>query len=457
MQPLHLPVPADPLGDEQEPRAHDPGLAMSRAAEPELAPGDLPDAPRGGRGRARLVIDPLSELPLLASVRAAVRAELRSNGEIGFLFFDVVQFRHLAAQLPPQKADGLIASLGRSLRELRGRLFRDRDLVAVEAPGSDYFALFLFSPPRQKKKFSNHDLKLIRYRILQRLTDLLEAERLALGLDDPIELHSGYTIIRYNPRLGAARAIAEAMKEASLRAQLDEIMAGFISNVSHELRTPLTCIEGYAETLLEGAMADPELCTRWLRIILEEAQRLERLIKDLLDLSMVEARHLQMRFRPTSIAKLAEDTVLVLQPHARKNGVRVDLECPEGLPAVLADEDRIRQVLLNLVDNAIKYSEKGSRVVVRVSHAGGVVRLAVADLGFGIPQADLHRIFERFYRVDKGRAARVGGRGLGLAIAKHFIEAHGGLITVESELQKGSTFAFTLPVDDGRGEPYEDG
>jgi signal transduction histidine kinase len=413
------------------------------------------------RGRAAAAmgaatLDSQTGLPLLSSIRRRVREELRSHGELGFLFFDVAGHRQLVEALGLEKGREVLAVLGRSLHELRGSLYREQDLLALETPGGSSFVLFLLSPPRQKKTFSNHDLKLVRYRIKRCMADVLEAERTRLGLEDVVELHSGYTVMQHRPRLNIGRAVADAVKEAALRAQLDEIMAGFVSNVSHELRTPLTCIEGYAETLLEGAKDDPVLCERWLRIIFEEAQRLERLIKDLLDLSMVEAHHLQMRMRSARLEKMVEDTVLVLQPHARKNGITLQVRRPGPLPPVLADEDRIRQVLLNLVDNAIKYSEAGSEVTVAMVCEPSWVRVEVSDQGFGIPQADLDRIFDRFYRVDKGRAARVGGRGLGLAIAKHFIEAHGGTIEVVSQPQKGSTFTFTLRIDDGTAELEDD-
>ncbi|MBM3461115.1 MAG: cell wall metabolism sensor histidine kinase WalK [Armatimonadetes bacterium] len=396
--------------------------------------------------------DPLSGLLLLSSVHQRITEGLQKNGEIGFLFFDVVQFRRLQATYGQEACDALLGLLGSTFQDLRGILYRDEDLVAVEVSGGDYFVLFLFSPPRRKATFSSHDLKLIRHRIIARVLDIVNEERVALGIDEPVDLHSGYTIIHGSGRKRAPRVIADAKKEAALKAQLEEVMVGFISNVSHELRTPLTCIEGYAETLLEGAMAEPELCRRWLQIIYDEAQRLERLIKDLLDLSSMEARQVQIRPRAMNLEKAIRDTADVLHPHAQKSEVSVEVDVPNALPAVLADEDRIRQVLLILLDNGIKYSKSPGKVRIRARQRDGHVEVAVIDQGLGIPKADLERIFERFYRVDKGRAARRGGRGLGLAIAKHFIEAHGSTITVKSELDKGSAFQFSLPVDTSEEE-----
>jgi len=398
-----------------------------------------------------VVPDPLTGLPLLGSVHARVRAELKRHGEIGFVFFDIAGFHQLQGTYGKKAGERLLALLGRTLDELRGILFREEDLVAVQGAGEDCFVLFLFSPPRRKPRFSNHDLKLIRHRILNRLTDLLNEQRERLDIQEPIDLYSGYTLICAGQRMSAQKLIAEAHKEAAFKAQLDDLMVGFIGHVSHELRTPLTCIEGYAETLLEGAMSDPELCRRWLQIIFDEAQRLERLIKDLLDLSVVETQQL-LRLRQVDIQKLIEDTAAVVHPYAQKSGVKVTVDAPEGLPPVLADEDRIRQVLFNLVDNAIKYSRPRDRVRIQARCSNGQVSVSVIDSGPGIPEPEVERVFERFYRVGKGRGGRKSGRGLGLAIAKHFIEAHGGTISVKSKVDRGSTFQFTLPVEEGPGE-----
>jgi signal transduction histidine kinase len=400
--------------------------------------------------RAAASMDALTGLPLLSSVHNRVREELRRHGEIGFVYFDVVQYRQLQATYGPNAARALLKLLGDTFYQLRGRLFRDEDLVAVGGLKPDYFAVFLFSPPRRKQTFSTQDLKLIRHRLLARLTDLVNEQRGLLGIDEQIDLHSGYTVISANGRSSIPRLINEAQKEASMKAQLEEIMKNLISNVSHELRTPLTCIEGYAETLLEGAMGDPQLCKRWLQIIYEEAQRLERLIKDLLDLSMLEARHIQLRWSRVNMLKVIDDTAAILSQSAQKSEIRVSVDAPADLPFVTADEDRIRQVLFNLVENAIKYSRKSDRVRIKARHNEGEVTISVIDSGLGIPKNDLDRIFDRFYRVDKGRAANRGGRGLGLAIAKNFIEAHGGILTVKSQLEKGSQFTFSLPV----GEPW---
>jgi len=395
-----------------------------------------------------LQLDKLTGLPLLSSVYPKVTEELSHRDEVGFLFFDIVQFTELIKTYGRGRCEDLLRIVGRILREQRGKLFREQDLVAVGGPAADYFVIFLFSPPRRKEKFATHDLKLISYRILQKLSNIVNEESARIGIAEKIDFHTGYTVIFPDPQLNVERLVYEAQKEAALKSQLEEVMVQFISNVSHELRTPLTCIKGYAETLLEGARSDEELCRRWLTIISEEAQRLERLINDLLDLSMIEAKRIELKYKQVDPKKLIEDTISVLHPHAAKSQIEMRVIIPADLPYLQVDEDRLRQVLVNLLDNAIKYSPKGGIVTIEAKSDSKEVSISVSDQGIGIPETELSRIFERFYRVEKGRSAKHGGRGLGLAIAKHIVEAHGGSIEAESSLGKGSRFTFTLPIDD---------
>lgn len=227
--------------------------------------------------------------------------------------------------------------------------------------------------------------------------------------------------------------------------KLEQMRTEFVSNVTHELRTPLTSIRGFAETLLEGALDDPDAARHFVGIIKRESDQLGRLIDDILDLSRIEGGRWKVKKEPLHLHQLAEETVGRLAPKAQSLGVDLRLTISPALPEIHGDTVRLAQVLLNLVDNALKYTPAGGSVTVSAEDLGNMIRLKVADTGTGIPKADLPRLFERFYRVDKARSRATGGTGLGLSIVKHIVEAHGGSVGVDSDLGRGATFFFTLP------------
>ena len=227
-------------------------------------------------------------IPFIPDILDKVAAELKAVHQAGFLYFDVVEYLALRDKYGKEKGEKILNAIRATLVGQKGRLFRDEDLVASGGAGSDFFVVFLFAPPRRKEVFATSDLKLIATRVTQKLVGEMNDRAAQLGVNERLELRSGYTVIDHDPELPISRLVYEARKEAALKSQLDEIMVSFVANVSHELRTPLTCIKGYTETLLDGAMEDPELTRRWLGTIYTEAQRLERLIKDLLDISMME-------------------------------------------------------------------------------------------------------------------------------------------------------------------------
>jgi two-component system phosphate regulon sensor histidine kinase PhoR len=233
--------------------------------------------------------------------------------------------------------------------------------------------------------------------------------------------------------------------------KLGRVRRDFVANVSHEFKTPLTAIQGFAETLLGGAMDDAQNRGRFLAIILEHAQRLSRLTNDLLTLSKIEADKLEFEIQPLSASQLVEGCLETTRLHAAEKKISVSAEIPAHLPEMAGDRRRLAEVLQNLLDNAVQYTMPGGSIVVRVRQADHEIVVTVADTGIGIPQAEQPRIFERFYRVDAARSREAGGTGLGLSIAKHLVEAHGGRIWVESELGQGSQFHFSVPLfDSGR-------
>jgi len=244
------------------------------------------------------------------------------------------------------------------------------------------------------------------------------------------------------------RTVEQLQREHAELERVERVRKDFVINVSHELRTPLASIQGYTETLIDGALGDPQHNMRFLRIIRHNAERLARITEDLLTLSRIEQRRQKFEFEPHSVNGLIEQAVESIRPIALKSGLQLHLEpAPAGSEA-WCDSEAVSQILSNLLDNAIKYTPAGGRITVGARPALGFVEFYVRDTGIGIPQEEQPRLFERFYRVDKARSRELGGTGLGLSIVKHLVAAHHGSARVESLLNQGSTFFFTLPVDE---------
>jgi two-component system phosphate regulon sensor histidine kinase PhoR len=242
---------------------------------------------------------------------------------------------------------------------------------------------------------------------------------------------------------GCAGGAVAVLRDVTDLRRLERARRELTANVSHELRTPLTSIKGFAETLLGGAMRDESTCRRFLEIIDQETNRLVKLVDDLLDLSRLESKRLSLELGQVRMADVVTDAVLAMKPLAGRRAL--ELQPSEADVTVLADRDRLAQVLTNLVDNAIKFTADGGHIAVGWRAMNGEVEVIVADDGPGIQPGDLPHVFERFYKADRARAAVRPGTGLGLAITKHIIEAHGGRIRVASAPGTGTTFAFTLP------------
>lgn len=223
----------------------------------------------------------------------------------------------------------------------------------------------------------------------------------------------------------------------------------FIGNVSHELKTPIFSVQGFAETLLDGALEDESVNRTFLQKILFNANRLDNLARDLAEIARIETGELEMSAASFSLGRLIEEVIGSLDMKAQQRDITLGHRVPDTLPAVLGDRERLRQVLVNLVDNAIKYNRDGGRVeiVARVLPSDEV-KVSVVDNGIGIKPKHIPRLTERFYRVDKSRSRHQGGTGLGLAIVKHILGAHERELMVESTPGRGSTFGFTLPVGD---------
>jgi two-component system phosphate regulon sensor histidine kinase PhoR len=224
--------------------------------------------------------------------------------------------------------------------------------------------------------------------------------------------------------------------------RLERVRQEFLSNVSHELRTPLTAILAFVETLETSAIEDQESAKRFLAIIRKNASRMNTLIGDILELSAIEAGNVEVRAEEVTLAPLVNDVISSLAAKADTRGINLINEVPPT--TVFADPRRLEQMLTNLIDNAIKFNREGGKVMVKFER-GARDQILIVDTGEGIPAQYLDRLFERFYRVDRARSRDMGGTGLGLAIVKHLVHAHGGEVTVTSELGKGSTFKIELP------------
>ncbi len=226
--------------------------------------------------------------------------------------------------------------------------------------------------------------------------------------------------------------------------KLEQMRKDFVANVSHELKTPITSIKGFSETLLDGALNDRETAEYFLSIILKESDRLQTLIQDLLDLSKIEQQGFKLSIQACDVKEILEDIEVILKGKAKEKEIELTYTVPEGFFFVEGDLYRLKQIFINLINNALTYTPKGGSVHVQVEKDAGAVIVTVSDTGIGIKSEEIPRIFERFYRVDRARSRNSGGTGLGLAIVKHLVEAHKGLITVNSQLGEGTTFTVRL-------------
>lgn len=229
--------------------------------------------------------------------------------------------------------------------------------------------------------------------------------------------------------------------------KLERMRRDFTANVSHELKTPLTSIKGFAETLKGGAIDDPEAAERFLGIILNEADRLQRLIEDILSLTDVETGKNKDYSENFGVDQVIDEVVSILSAEAKKKNVGLEAFMPENLPAIFGDRDQFKQMFINLLDNGIKYNRDGGKVTVFAEKLdSNRLKVIIRDTGIGIEEEDIPRIFERFYRVDKARSRKVGGTGLGLAIVKHIVMNFNGKIEIKSKIGEGTDFIIEIPI-----------
>jgi len=277
-----------------------------------------------------------------------------------------------------------------------------------------------------------------------RLTELVQEARIT-GRRQSEEVTIGdRSVLCTVERMGEREELILVLNDTTDMRRVMTMKRDFVVNASHELRTPLTSIMGSLE-MLEGALKGD--AARWVETIRRNAERMTAIVKDLLLLSGLEASASEPTADEVDLGRLARDVVGMFTPRAQQQGLALVLSVPAALPPITADAYLLEQVLLNLIDNALKYTEQGEIRLACETDGEGRIRIEVSDTGIGIPEESLSRIFERFYVVDKSRSRKLGGTGLGLAIVKHIVQSHSGTIEVNSVLGKGTRFTVTIPRD----------
>ena len=344
-------------------------------------------------------------------------------------------FLYVAKQMPPAAASGLLKDtkfirlsihledLQKTIDQIRLKIFVVGMVVLI--------TVFAVST-------------LVSKRISRPMVDIARSiEEIRLGnLEKHINVRSDDEIGRVAE---AVNELVEKLKADIVQLKkLEQVRSEFLGNVSHELRTPIFSVQGFLETLLDGAIDDPNVNRDFLKKASSHASRLNDLLNDLINISQIESGEMKMSFRYFAINDFLDQVVSEMKPYAMKRKISLELRRMDSEVEVLGDKERLKQVMVNLIDNAIKYNGINGEVTVSCARTDGKVRISVNDTGFGIAKEHVGRVFERFYRVDKERSREAGGTGLGLAIVKHIVEAHGSKVDVQSEVGKGSTFSFEM-------------
>lgn len=396
---------------------------------------------------ARRIVRPIKEMTFFAHRIAQgsfePRLQISAQGEIGQL---ANAFNTMATRL--EETLGELSKQRAHLQAVVGSMAEG--VVAVDATGR----MILINPAAQLMFDLSEDA------IGRRIQDVVQIRSMVQAIENTLKDRKGHlvefelpapsrrivrahtAILQSNGRQeGGALGLIYDITE--LR-HLERVRTDFVANVSHELRTPLTSIHGFTETLLDGADEDPTTRHRFLEIIKRESERVTAIINDLLDLSRLESDKLDVTLSLIRLRDVIDETLPLVADVAAQKRIDMTVNVSPDL-VVLADEALLRQVFINLLDNAVKYTpEDGGRVTVDATAEGNMVKVTLSDTGIGIPEGDLPRIFERFYRVDRARSRQLGGTGLGLSIVRHIVERLGGTIYAESTLGEGTTMVFTL-------------
>ncbi len=368
---------------------------------------------------------------------------IRTHDEIGQL---ASTFNHMAKQL-----DDLIHALSREKEQLSSVLRSMADgVLTVDADGE----IIMTNPPAERMVrawemeagiFSRKEKMTLPEPLLKTLEKVVHKEEEVMT---DINVQGRVLSVVMAPlydRNQVSGAVA-VLRDMTEERRLDMLRKGFVANVSHELRTPISMLQGYSEALIDGVADSPQERREFAQIIYDESLRMGRLVNDLLDLARIEAGHFQLQLDRTAISSVIRKVVKKFSSLSREQKIELVEELDPGLGVYLLDPDRIEQILINLMDNAIRHTDSGGQVKITAFEQGGNLHIQVTDTGSGIPEEDLPFVFERFYKADKARTRGKSGTGLGLAIVKNLIQAHGGTIDVKSKVGEGTTFSIQIPI-----------
>lgn len=317
---------------------------------------------------------------------------------------------------------------------------RDRTILISNPPAEKLLQKWFVGNESE----NNNPIPLAIFEMLEHVLDFEDK------LEEDININGSFYRITISPLKNSENSIRGAIaviRDMTEQVRLDKLRSDFIANVSHELRTPIAMLIGYSEALLDDVVSDEEERNEMTRIIYDESQRMSRLVNDLLDLARMENGHTTLYKEPVPVVNMLERITQKFTQVAKEKKVQLNFDSELSTTVEInVDEDRIEQVLTNLIDNAIRHTPTDGSVTVSVEHELSYAKIKVADTGEGIPQEDLPFVFERFYKADKARTRSKSGTGLGLSIARNIVEAHKGNIRVSSEVGKGTTFTFYLPL-----------
>ncbi len=371
---------------------------------------------------------------------------LKENKIIGFLVIEVSNSNQIKELYGKEFYNKLFNLIINFIYNLKGKVYRVQDLVFINDLKDNQIVLLLVSKPRKKEELDMYNLKIAAVRIISEIKYNLffinEFKEIIKNIID--SLSYGYCIIKYDEMKDIKDIIFDAFRESYIRQKFDELNDKIISMVSHELRTPLTSIKGFAETIIQEDLDKSEIL-KFVNIIYNEADRLNRLVNSLLNLSRLESAKVNFNIKKTDIKEIIENVIELMYPKMKNSNIKLVRDYDDDIIyEVLADEDKTEQIIINLVDNAIKYSPKGGIITIGIENKETEVLVYIKDTGIGIPENEKNRIFEKFYRTTISSSI-TQGTGLGLVITKYLIEGQGGKIWFESQENIGTTFYFTLP------------